>query len=193
MASAPPPVSPPKRGTAALKPAAVCRAMTSTGGRPSPCPKVKGCTGSCAVEHTAGGDDHAAAPAAGNKAGASCCGWVVPNGRRGAHGSRRRRGIIQRIRAHRCRATLEAADECSSDAEEGLRAVVFLRRLVGVDLTLRGDLVVDALQEPGQGGAVVRVHATHDREFPVKVPQLLHAQACVATNRVRTAVKRSSS
>ncbi len=69
------------------------------------------------------------------------------NGRCHAHSSGRRRGFVQRIRAHWRSATLQAVDECSSEAQECLRAVILLRSLVGVDsveYVLCGYLVLDA-------------------------------------------------
>lgn len=44
--------------------------------------------------------------------------------------------------------TAKAANEGSSDAQESLRAVILLRSLVGVEYTLRGELILNTLQEP---------------------------------------------
>jgi hypothetical protein len=46
-----------------------------------------------------------------------------------------------------------------------------------VDCALRGELIINALQEPGQVRQVVRVYAADDLKLRMQVSQLCHPQA----------------
>jgi hypothetical protein len=72
---------------------------------------------------------------------------------------------------------LKTANKRQDVAKVRLGTVVLPPGLIRVDGALRGDLIVNALQEPGQLCEVVRVNAAEDLELRVQVPQLPHVEA----------------